>query len=160
MKVELFKDAYAIIDGIPDERLSLETWQDSGEWLGTVGSKSTWERAIVQKPQDIECGTLACAAVWLCLHPNMQKRGLGVGKHGQPTYVMFHQYDALAAFFDIPEPEARGLFKVYTPDEREDGLDGVPITDRQRWLQRARKLLAKYRAIDGWQRIAQVEFAY
>jgi len=54
---ELFKEAYSIIDGIPEEYLNLDT--------------------IVSNDIDhVGCGTIACAAGWLGLHPTFQKLGL------------------------------------------------------------------------------------
>jgi hypothetical protein len=53
---ELLKDAYEIIDGIPEENIHLDNWRSRDE------GKS--------------CGTIACTIGWLTLHPKFQALGL------------------------------------------------------------------------------------
>ena len=134
MNVELFKDAIAIIAGIPDERLSLGEWQ-CDDMLGFK---------VVRKPKKIKCHTIACAGGWLALHPTMREHGLRPSPvDGAPILkdggLYQDPFEALATLFDISEKEATKLFTYRD-------WDGSERTDRQVWLKRAYKLLAKYEA--------------
>lgn len=62
MNLELIKDAYAIIDGIPKENFDLNDW--------VYDHKSDTACSISG------CGTVACAGGWLSLHPKFRKLGL------------------------------------------------------------------------------------
>lgn len=137
MNVELFKDAIAIIEGIPADRLDLEGWQHN---LNDFNPKT------VRKPHKITCGTIACAGGWLALNPVMRRHGLRADKEGAPVLKNGTQeerrdsYLALATLFDISEIEAENLFTY----RKEEGH--WKRSDKQVWLKRAYKLLAKYEA--------------
>ncbi|CAG9229283.1 hypothetical protein [Burkholderia vietnamiensis] len=96
---ELLKDAYEIIDGIPEENLNLNAWRT--------------------RNRGATCGTIACAAGWLTLHPKFQTLGLTVhGSHGVPKYRDHTHYAALAALFEIETDDAEVLFKTALHDAR------------------------------------------
>jgi hypothetical protein len=134
MNIELFKDAIAIADGIPDNRVNLDFFQQP-ERVQVEGKSFSTERWI-SKPEDITCGTLACMAGWLCLHPDMRKHGLRASSEGVPALNGCFEYLAMARFFGISRTEAYDLFTWKRDNEKG--------TDKQVWLKRAMKLLAKY----------------
>ena len=129
MNIELWKDAISVIDGIPEKRINLNTWQ-----------KSQLVRFITG-PDQIECGTICCAAGWLALHPKFQSLGLKTDFNLRcPVFVdsllgVCTGYRALAAMFGISHREAEETFKPNSSDKR---------PDKQVWLERAKDLLRKY----------------
>lgn len=140
MKIELFKDAVAIIRGIPEERFDLNDWQARKAPSKYPGLRI--EGMPVQYPTQISCGTIACAAGWLALHPKMQALGIEVsGSSGSPMWGSLWGSDAFAKLFNITEDEAVKLFSTRQADLWEEG-----ISDRDVWIARALKLLAKYEA--------------
>jgi hypothetical protein len=142
MKVELFKDAIAIIAGIPPTRVSLRHWQED---LYPFGN------GIVYQTHRIHCGTVCCAAGWLTLHPAMRKLGLRNGAFGHPVLKRKgHLYDlggyaALAELFGIDHKEATALFSSGISEQERPNNE----SDKAVWLNRARKLLAKYEAANA-----------
>lgn len=140
MNAELLKDAIAIIDGIPSDRVSLARWQQK-----FVNGRLV--EHYVRNASAITCNTIACAGGWLSLHPKFRERGLFVstdrGEYGepvlirdrQPTYANFY---AFAILFDISYAEALALFRARREleDRKYEHMD-----DRQLWLHRAMVLL-------------------
>lgn len=92
---ELLKDAYEIIDGIPNRNINLNCWVRGDE-----------KRA--------DCGTSACAAGWLALHPKFQALGLKMGSSrlfgSAPTFRGKQDYEALGLLFGIGRYEAASMF--------------------------------------------------
>jgi len=120
---ELLKDAYAIIEGIPEGNFHLDTWRTRDEGAS--------------------CGTIACAGGWLTLHPKFRELGLGVDSYdfpnrfnNFPTFNGETHNKALARFFGITESDADDLFRQRTRYEREG-------TDKELFLRRLRSFLAK-----------------
>jgi hypothetical protein len=126
VKIELFKDAIAIIRGIPQSRINLDEWQ-----------KRQLNSVAIGSAHEITCGTIACAGGWLALYPPFQELGLSVNFAGVPIYGGSPGMKALAGFFDISEREAVDLFSA--PDEWFDQGRSKTI-----WLRRADKLLLKH----------------
>jgi hypothetical protein len=93
---ELLKDAYEIVDGIPAENFYLNQWR--------------------MRDEGLSCGTIACAAGWLTLHPKFQALGLEYGKTAndstQIKYRGVIHMSALAQFFGISVSDAEGIFGV------------------------------------------------
>jgi hypothetical protein len=91
---ELLKDAYEIVDGIPAENFNLNQWR--------------------KKDRGMSCGTIACAAGWLSLHPKFQALGLGYRDFGiegyQVTFGDEYHFAALAELFNIGNTQAHVLF--------------------------------------------------
>ncbi len=133
MNLELLKDAYAIIEGMPDERIDLDFWQDNKD----VGKLML--RGAISRAKQIDCGTIACAAGWLSLHPDMNARGL-VSEFGVPEFRGDWQYEGLAKFFDISLTDAGNLFKSRSSFEKRYVVT-KKMTDRQLWLWRVRRLI-------------------
>lgn len=138
MNVPRFKRAIEIIEALPDSQLNLKTWQKSYER----------EKYIISSEQ-ATCGTIACAAGWLALHPEMQAQGLSAGYCGQPIYrdgdARAIQFNALQLFFDIRDVDADWLFESRTVYEHSG--DRAQLTDKQIWLQRAKNFLSGYEGI-------------
>lgn len=134
MNIELFKDAIAVIRGIPESRINLDQWQ-----AGKVGGLVILSYRTVSNVSEIDCSTLACAGGWLALYPPFQKLGLRFNSWGVPSYRGYLRRAALAEFFDILEIEARDLF----------GPKGFSEHGRHKtiWLRRAVKLLRKYESL-------------
>ena len=130
MKTEtysLLRDAYQIIDGIPESNFALKYWLDEDSW----------------KKAEPDCGTIACAAGWLALHPDMKKLGLTRDQMGTPMYLDMDGYDALAAVFGINWQDARNLFGTRGMSRLDEPREGtVMMTDKKLWMYRVRQFLA------------------
>ena len=110
--IERLRALYAMIAGIPEERIELETWRSrlvkpyDPDWSKEVTNKNLLAQ---------DCGTLACAVGWACAHPEFQKQGLRWD--GSPTYrcgggVRRFGWDAVESFFGIHYGLAKFLFSV------------------------------------------------
>lgn len=91
---ELLKEAYAIIGGIPARKINLEA-------------------IITDRGPSLACGTIACAAGWLAMHPKFKDMGLGLNPHGgglavNGIHTMFDT--AMAQVFGITVGDAMDLF--------------------------------------------------
>ena len=126
---ELLKQAYAIIDGIPDQAFNLHSIILKG------GQKN-----------QLECGTIACAVGWLSLHPTILKddkikfvtkgtyKLLWKSKiHNFGRYVGYTH--AMEHLFNISHNNAFQLFKT-----RDIG-EGKGLTDKQVWQKRVKDYL-------------------
>ena len=121
------REAYAIIDGIPDDRFDLRHFANSDD------------------PHD--CGTIACAAGWLAMHPKFNALGLTLTGKGAEFSCLTPQsqtrtspMDAIAQVLRRPRFEAGQLFgsrnhPKYEPEGSEN------MTDKQLWQARVRELL-------------------
>lgn len=131
MNIERLKQAIKIIEAIPDEKLNLRVWKNANESIGYVDS------------MEKSCGTIACAAGWLAMHPEMQAQGWWSGLCGQPVYQRekqtFFGFDALQMFFELRDSEAYGLFKPRYLIERSG--DRAALSDKEIWLMRANRFL-------------------
>jgi hypothetical protein len=91
---ELLKDAYEIIDGIPEENIHLDNWRARDE--GTT------------------CGTIACTIGWLTLHPKFQALGLRYDtSHAGPDMIAVGDergFTAIEKLFGISFTSAWALF--------------------------------------------------
>jgi hypothetical protein len=100
---ELLKDAYAIIDGIPEKNINMDRWRKFDH--GTT------------------CGTVACAIGWFTLHPQFKALGLEYDNSRSGTEVIrFNSsrgFYAIGDLFNITYDEAFGLFGP-APDETTD----------------------------------------
>lgn len=111
--IERLRALYAMIAGIPEERIELETWRSR-----SVNSYDpNWSKEVTNKDLlSQDCGTLACAVGWACAHPEFQKQGLG-WDGGSPTYrhrdgLRGFGWDAVESFFGIRYGLAKFLFSV------------------------------------------------
>ncbi|RQT26117.1 hypothetical protein [Burkholderia contaminans] len=120
---ELLKDAYEIIAGIPSANMNLNTWRTRDEGA--------------------TCGTIACAAGWLTLHPKFQDLGLKVSNESshpnhlsRPVFNGKENMAALADLFRIDWDDAFQLFREKTVSERG--------THKQIFLRRLREFLREH----------------
>jgi hypothetical protein len=133
MNVDRFKRAIEIIEALPDEQVNLKVWQ-----------KENFAKYISSK-QEATCGTIACAAGWLALDPEMQAQGLKSGFCGQPEFhfrgeICGVSFRALGLFFDIRDADT--LFGPRVAWEESGDMERW--TDKQIWLHRARTVLSAY----------------
>ncbi|MDY7537558.1 hypothetical protein RGU72_04735 [Undibacterium sp. 5I1] len=123
---ELLKDAYAIIDGIPDKQFDLDR----------VVSKGYAKKA--------DCNTIACAIGFLAMHPQFNALGLS---YSPPNGLQFkgRQLDSyktvISKVFGVSEDDARNLFgAAYSSDY------DPPFSDRSHkklWQHRVMRFLEK-----------------
>lgn len=114
--IRLLKEAYGIINGIPDAAISLGKWRTSeGKTLAE--------------------GTVCCPAAWLTLNPTFQAKGLGFDGGGRPAFGLYRGYAALAALFRIETEEAVELFSP--------AKSWSPQSDKAVWLDRVLTFLVK-----------------
>ena len=121
---ELLKDAYEIIDGIPARNIRLSEWRE--------------------KDRGASCGTIACAAGWLSLHPKFQALGLGSGHDygfgAEPVFDGRGGVSGMAALFNIRLAEAFDLFS-----DRNHRLSYPSrISDKKLFLSRVRNFLGAH----------------
>lgn len=127
MNRERLEQAYAIIDGIPDEAFNLNSWtQEEGESLA--------------------CGTICCAAGWLARHPDniaagfKMKRSKMFGNGATPSFSGTFGYEAVGKFFGLSSSQAFSLFGTrYLPPHKAE------LSDKQLWLLRIRNFLERNR---------------
>jgi hypothetical protein len=124
VKIELFKDAIAVIRGIPKKRIDLDGWQQN--------SLPGDDDSAAENASQIKCGTIACAGGWLALYPPFQELGLHPDATGVPCYGDHTAMAALARFFEISELQARALFRA---------TDSPTTRSKSIWLGRALTLL-------------------
>ena len=110
--IERLRALYAMIAGIPEERIELETWRSR-----SVNSHDpNWGKEVTNKDLlSQDCGTLACAVGWACAHPEFQKQGLRWD--GGPIYrrrdgLRRFGWEAVESFFGIHYGLAKFLFSV------------------------------------------------
>jgi hypothetical protein len=122
---ELLCQAFAIIDGIPDEAIR----------LGLPRSA---------KGPALDDGTVCSPEGWLAQHPLFMRRGLKITEDG--TAILFRGEGSgnvstalpMSQAFGMPLDEAMRLFG--TRDEFSAHPDD-PLTDKQLWQQRVREVL-------------------
>lgn len=124
MNRERLEHAYAIIDGIPEDRIDLHAWtQREGESLG--------------------CGTICCAAGWLARHPDNIRAGFSMrpcqfAGDKTPTFAGSTGYEAIMKFYGLTQTQAFALFGTrYMPPHKAE------LSDKQLWLLRIRNFLER-----------------
>jgi hypothetical protein len=134
-KYSLLRDAYAVIDGIPEAQFNLES--------------------IIRRRSGInECRTIACAAGWLSIHPTFgpllkaEVDGSLVNWRTErgPTG---HFVTALSEPLGLTPDETRRLFgmrEYYEPVE-EGRVPGAYLSDKELWKARVRNFLAEKGAL-------------
>lgn len=123
---ELIKDAYAIIDGIPEESFNLDQWF---------------------RPARGACGTIACAAGWLAQHPDFNALGLKI-THALPVPHVNDRhnlgYHALGEVLGIDYDVAESIFCSREIVSELDPKEKLSMTDKQLWLTRVRNYLKQH----------------
>lgn len=129
MKVKRLKRLYAVIAGIPAQRIKLSSWR----------SDHATDKELLH-----DCGTLACALGWACAYPPFQKKGLA-WNGATPVYRdrevgLVAAFEAAALFFGLSYSDASELFggrcSVY-----DDGLTSPEWSDKYLFLRRLRTFL-------------------
>lgn len=133
---ELLRQAYAIIDGIPDDRFNLGSWQFDPTTYGPDGEVHS-------------CGMLACAGGWLCMHPTFNALGLHAmygcggapesGNEGATGYAV--GFSALGNTLGLTFEQAYQLFTCRGDASFDMHNDIHGLTDKQLWQARVRHFL-------------------
>lgn len=107
---ELLREAYAIIGGIPMRKIHLR--------------KLITEGGLNRPVKELKCGTIACGAGWLALHPMFTKLGLRISKTaGYRSHTVlgwkgdFTEYEsqyerAMARVFNMKMSDADDMFSA------------------------------------------------
>jgi len=94
---ELLRNAYAIFDGIPEDRINLNS-------------------ILTKRGASTSCGTIACGMGFLTLHPQFQALGLRMPRGDHVGACLLYKdngayyADAAAKVFQIKVSEATGIF--------------------------------------------------
>jgi hypothetical protein len=108
---ERVSKAFQILDGIPDRLLALDsftTWALEKERNKFGGDWRKALKAVVREfEEEHRCGTLACGAGFLQMHPYFQQLGLYPDSYGDPRYDGAHghrywSFEALDQVFLYP----------------------------------------------------------
>lgn len=131
---ELLKDAYAIIDGIPETAIALDKLQSA-------------------RGETLESGTICSPAGWLAQHPAFQERGLSLSEDGSQLLLNGEPADTtspapiMAQLFRLPEVDAERLFgdrNTYTLG------DDSGLSDKRLWLHEVREFLKEHGQIEAF----------
>lgn len=122
--MELLKDAYAILGGIPDSVLNLNTI-----------------RSNQPTPEVPECGSICCGMGWLAQHPDFNKAGLSFNADFDLMYKRHQVSYATAAgrLFGVTDIEAESMFGMFHAMGQQ--------SHKKVLLNRIMKVLAKYDAV-------------
>jgi hypothetical protein len=137
---ERLRTLYAVLDGIPDRKLKLNSWRNyRGEAWGTRADEVLFHA----------CHTAACAVGWACAYPPFKEQGLSFLR-GLPFYreeVYSHEgWDAVEEFFSLTSDEATDIFHPFysnTSLPLRDGEYSGPraLTDKEMVMRRILKFL-------------------
>jgi hypothetical protein len=107
--LERLRTLYAVMHGLPDERVNLMEWRRLN-YRSSPGIKDT---TLLYG----SCGTVACAVGWACAYPAFKKQGLAYDGLG-PTYKQgldkYYDWVAVKKFFEVSDEEASYLFTPVT----------------------------------------------
>lgn len=99
--IERIRTLYAVMAGIPAEKVNLGTWRSSMQTNELLES----------------CGTTGCAVGWACAYPPFQAQGLDywygprlVSKLASGSEERIGQWPAVVNFFDVSLRDAYALF--------------------------------------------------
>ena len=121
----LLRKAYAIIDGIPEDRFDLSSILHGGN------------------PNPHACGTIACAAGWIAMHPDFQELGLTLTSYGS---ILFNGHAkgcwiVMAEILGITVHDSIIIFDGRNDFERRGKLG--KLSDKELWKYRVRKFLLR-----------------
>lgn len=152
LQVERLKTLYAVISGIPEKKLDLESWRS-----GRIRARAWYaeEVPVTDKALLHTCGTTACAVGYACVYPEFVKQGLTFNRaENTPTFEGQGSWTAVTRFFGILPKEAQYLFAngTYAPPGAPDTRDReaeieFDLSDKLKVLRRIRRFLWKKRAI-------------
>lgn len=125
---DLIKDAYAIIDGIPETAIDLD-------------------RLVSRRGETLEHGTVCSPAGWLAQHPRFTELGLSLADDDS-NLVPVDESPAfiLARVFGLEPGDAKHLFgdrNTYTLG------DDSGLSDKRLWLREVREFLKQHGQLDA-----------
>jgi hypothetical protein len=149
--IGLLKDAYAIIDGIPDGVFDLHQIARQNAQLH-------------HKNLNLYCGTIACAAGWLALHPTFAAsvRTVKTNYRGRIREIVWHDRQGnefisygnhdwaqgMAELFSLALRDTYTLFgaRLNVTARYDEAIlaENERITDKQLWQARVRKFIANH----------------
>ncbi|MGE5621741.1 MAG: hypothetical protein ACM3WS_01085 [Bacillota bacterium] len=129
---ELLKDAYAIIDGIPETAIALGRLQTA-------------------RGEALDRGTICSPAGWLAQHPQFRELGLSLSDDGERLCYQGESAQSggeapiMARVFGLQEAEAEHLF-----DSRSTYSlgDDSGLSDKRLWLREVREFLKRHGQLD------------
>ena len=127
--IERLRELYAMMFGVPDERVDLKNW---------TSSRSFSPRS---------CGTRACAVGWATVYPPFMEQGLRMSD-GLPVFGARGNWGAVDTFFGIGNEVSSYLFRVgsqWNPFALK--CEGRGESDKKQVLQRIRTVLLSWGAI-------------
>jgi hypothetical protein len=124
--VAKLRTLYAMMAGIPTNKVYLNHWKMNGNHTKLVNSE-----ALVHS-----CGTVGCILGFASAYPPFKAQGLTERVDGVPVYRGYYGYEAGAKFFGIGPYDAHALF----------GTTGH-FNHKQVALQRIREFLLQHGAI-------------
>jgi hypothetical protein len=120
---ELLKDAYAIIDGIPETAIELD-------------------KLVTARGDSLDQGTVCSPAAWLAQHPTFKQCGLALSDDDSELVLRGRAVGSdaavMAQLFGLPESDAERLFadrNTYTLG------DDSGLSDKRLWLHEVREYL-------------------
>lgn len=113
----LLREAYAVIDGIPQEQFSLTSWSNG------------------KQPS---CGMIGCGGGWLASYPPFIEQGLHMVR-GEPCYKRKYAFEALAEFFGITYADA---YMIFTANGERSSF-----SDKEEWKMRVKRFLKSHGGI-------------
>lgn len=129
---ELLKDAYAIIDGIPETAIALDSLQSA-------------------RGESLTHGTICSPAGWIAQHPTFTALGLSLSDDGNRLCFEDESVESgaeaqiLARIFGLQQPEAEHLFgnrETYSLG------DDSGLSDKRLWLREVRDFLKRHGQLD------------
>lgn len=131
-----WREAYAIIWGIPDDQLNLQSFYTDK----ATDSHGETARHVVT------CGTIACTAGYLAAHPTWSTRI--IGRYESAETVCNELYDSYRDVFDM---------RWHSPLDLD--INGKHATDKQIALFRILRQLS-WEPDDAWERVVKDTAAY
>ncbi|MFW6855296.1 hypothetical protein ACODYM_28815 [Burkholderia gladioli] len=129
---ELLRDAFAIIDGIPDQAFRLDAW-------------------VKRRGDALDCGTIACAGGWLAQHPKFTRMGLTLNFSGDFARPELHNrardYQALSQMFSLRRGDEVDIFAPRHTGYKDDELSlsqHYALSDQKLWKRRVLRLFQEY----------------
>lgn len=155
--VERLRMLYAMLVGVPENKVLLSTWRSRLKESDAVGDDKLLNG----------CGTTACAVGWACAYPPFKEMGLSYGyvcsyqgtyqpkleaKNGAPEVAhlyegrtKFDSWEAVQNFFGISYNTAYSLFMPHDDISKNNFVDkdlgDRVLTDAQKVLMRIRNYL-------------------
>lgn len=137
--LELLRDAYMIIDGIPDELINLD-------------------RVYTTENIKPACGTIACAAGWLALHPTFQSLGFKFHPTAYQNITMqgvnyFDDFNyKIKKLFDIGVRDSQKMFGARGQSSFDRSIlrdSPNKLSDKELWKKRVVKFIQQQNELEA-----------